>query len=382
MKRVLFLLAIAILFTACSRNDETINEPMALGEIDRRVQASRLWSSKLGDLAGEKRLALAPTLEGDRIYAGDHEGELRAIDADNGRRVWSVDTDERFSAGPGANSARLVMGTLDGVVIAYDAASGAELWRHRINSEILARPAVTDSRVIVRSINGTTTALNAESGEQVWSTTADIPALTLRGNAPPLVRAGVVVLAYDNGRVAALNLDTGEPLWEHLISEAGGRGELERLNDADGAMAWVGANLYVVNFQGRLVSLNASAGSSNWMRDFSSYQGLSADRTSLFITDAESEVWAVDRRSGASLWRQDGLKYRRLTTPTAVAGVVAVADLDGYLHFLDYDSGSLVGRVNHSGSPVRSELIGQGDRLYVMDSDGRLSAWRVQANNE
>lgn len=378
MRFLLIALAALVFLSACGRKDETINEPTELSAIDATHSLNRAWSFSVGDQRAEQRLGLSLQLVGERLYAASARGDLHAINPENGSRYWSISTDYPFSGGPGADGNTIAVGTRDGRVIAFSADDGTELWQRRVASEVLSAPAVGDGRVVVRTVNGATYGLDASSGERVWQSTRDVPALTLRGNASPLLRAGVAVIGHDNGRVTALRVRDGEPVWDHLVSEPSGRGELARLNDVNGALAWVGADLYAVNYQGRLVSLNAATGSVGWVRDFSSYQGVSADRTSLFLSDASSEVWGVDRRSGASLWRQDGLKYRHVSVPAVAAGVVAVADLEGYIHLLDYDSGEFVGRVRHSKSPIRSAMLSRGDKLFVLDADGRLTAWRVR----
>jgi hypothetical protein len=67
-------------------------------------------------------------------------------------------------------------------------------------------------------------------------------------------------------------------------------------------------------------------------------------------------VHALDKASGAGLWKQDKLFLRRLTAPQSLRNLVVVADVKGIVHFLSRDDGSFVARLTGDGSPIRAPL--------------------------
>ena len=69
------------------------------------------------------------------------------------------------------------------------------------------------------------------------------------------------------------------------------------------------------------------------------------------MTDDRGAVHALDRNSGASLWKQDKLLNRRVSGPAVQRGVVAVADGEGIVHFLSREDGSFVARQKTDGTP-------------------------------
>jgi len=99
----------------------------------------------------------------------------------------------------------------------------------------------------------------------------------------------------------------------------------------------------------------------------------------LYVIDDEDAVWAISRRNGATLWKQEGLLHRSLTTPLLLAdGTLLVGDGEGYLHWLDVRDGSFVGRTRLGDDPIR--LLQQDDQgaLYIVSSnatsrEGRLT---------
>jgi outer membrane protein assembly factor BamB len=89
-------------------------------------------------------------------------------------------------------------------------------------------------------------------------------------------------------------------------------------------------------------------------------------------------VRAFDAGSGQPVWSNDQLFLRRLTGPAKLAGTIAVADAEGYLHLLDPVDGHFVGRVKVDGSGVSAPLLTVGNSLIVQSNSGSLSAYKLQ----
>jgi outer membrane protein assembly factor BamB len=110
----------------------------------------------------------------------------------------------------------------------------------------------------------------------------------------------------------------------------------------------------------------------------SSYAGLDVADTQLYVTDDQSEVWALDRNSGASLWKQDKLRWRSLTAPVVMNNNVVVADFEGYIHWLSGEDGRLVARGRSDSSGLTSAPIVVGEMLVAQGRSGELTAFRIE----
>jgi len=201
------------------------------------------------------------------------------------------------------------------------------------------------------------------------------PDLSLRGLSTPLIIGNRVYTGLDSGKLAVLNLNDGSPIWEQTISVPTGRSVLDRLSDIDADLLPATDGLYVVTYGGDLALIDYNTGDSRWRRSVKSYSGMALGGDKLFVSDADGVVWALDAASGAAAWKQDQLKYRRLSPPVYFKGYVVVADYKGYLHWLSPADGKIVGRTRLSGSPVVTPPVASGDLLYVMDMAGRLRAY-------
>ena len=96
------------------------------------------------------------------------------------------------------------------------------------------------------------------------------------------------------------------------------------------------------------------------------------------MTDDKGAGHALDKASGASIWKQDKLVLRRLTAPLVRGRLVAVADVQGVVHFLNRDDGAFAARLTTDGSPVLAPLQPLGSNLVVQTGNGRVLAIEAQ----
>lgn len=348
-----------------------------LAEFEPLIEPERLWSVDTGSGEGEAYLGLQPAIGSERAYSAEYDGDVLAVGLENGRKLWSVDTDSPLSGGPGADGALVVVGNADGEVIALADSDGAQLWRTRVSSEVLAAPAIGDDIVVVRSGDSRLYGLDADSGRRRWVYDRQSPTLTLRGTSPPIIAAGLVVAGFDGGRVVALELDTGRPAWEFSVGLPSGRTDLDRMVDIDAEPVYLDGVVYVASFQGRVAAIDIFSGNLLWSRDISSYAGLATDGLLVYLSDDIGRIWALDARTGNSVWRQDDLGGRRPTAPGLLGGYLAVGDFEGYLHWLNASSGEFVARNRVGSVPMRAKPVTVEDRLLVYDTAGELAAYRV-----
>jgi hypothetical protein len=77
------------------------------------------------------------------------------------------------------------------------------------------------------------------------------------------------------------------------------------------------------------------------------------------------------------VWRNDKVKLRALSAPVVIDDAIAIADFQGYVHFLDKHTGALVARVRASKKRVSSAPAASGNTVVVLTDGGTLAAFRV-----
>ncbi len=384
MKRILVtLIATLLILPACSWikswGDDEPGDPNPLVDFDSSLKVGKVWSTSIGDGMGKLGLSMGPVYSSGVLFAADYKGRLVSVDAESGRKNWELKTEQDFSGGPGLDDERLYMGTIDGRVVAFDRNNGNELWNARVSSEVLVAPASADGVVVVRCIDGRVFGLDENSGARVWIYDHSVPLLTLRGNANLLTHAGLVYVGYDDGSVVTLRLDDGSLVWMQSIVSQDGRTELARLADVGQQMVIVASDLIVSSYKNRVASLAADSGRLLWFKDISSSTGLQVDRTNLAVSESNGFLWLLDRRNGSTLWKQDQLENRGLSRPAFYGKFVVVGDKQGYLHWLDSESGNFVARVRAGRKGFAAAPLSVGTTLYVLTTKGELLAYRAGA---
>jgi outer membrane protein assembly factor BamB len=372
---VLLLLSLSLL--GCGK-DKDLRKPTELKDIVNPAFKSKVqWSGSAGDGSDMQYTGLRMALAPDALFAADVDGDVYALDAKSGRRIWRSDTKARIAAGPSLNGNSVLIGTLDGEVIALKRADGQILWRTKLSSEVQAAPAGDGNILVVKTIDGHIFGLSADKGQKLWTIDRSVPNLTLRGLSEALVVGNRAFVGMDNGRLVALHLADGTAIWEQGVSFGTGRTELERLTDIDADLLLNDKDIFAVSYGGELASLDTETGQVAWRRSVRSYTGMTMIGEQIIVTDENGVVWAFDAKTGAATWKQEGLLYRKLSPPASFAGRVVVGDFEGYLHWLDPKDGKIIARSKPTSEPIRAEMMVANDLLYVMDADGGINAISV-----
>ena len=383
MKHLPVIILLAGVLSGCSfmssmiGSDDNTEPPAELETLENPVALRRLWSTSIGVGYDSQFVRLIPAVSGERVLAADRRGRVAAYDAGSGKELWETRTDAPVSAGPGVGEDMVLVGTSDARILAIGLENGELLWEANVSSEVLSVPQIDRGVVVVQSVDGNVTGLDAIDGRQLWIYDRDVPVLTLRGTSTPAVGYGAVIAGFASGKVAALTIDQGIVAWETNVAVPKGRSEIERMVDVDGDPVILGSAVYVATYQGRVAVIDAQSGNLGWTRDMSSHAGLGVDFSQVYITDQESNVWALTRDSGGSVWKQDKLLNRTLTAPTPYKNYVAVGDFEGYVHLLSRYDGTIAARVKIDSKGVSARPLVVDDIMYVYGNSGTLAAYSV-----
>lgn len=361
------------------RESSNAIKPNQLEEFEARLKVAKLWSDRIGKGADEQYLKLTPVVFGERLFVADRYGHLVATTLATGKEEWDIhDKNVQYTGGPGGGDGLVLMGTGDGRVIAREVDSGKVRWVAKVSSEVLAAPTAADGVTVVRTGDGRLYGLNSSTGAEMWVYERTVPTLTLRGVAPPVIDEDVAMAGFDNGRFAAVNLKNGKMVWESPLATPTGRSDLERMVDVDAAPVIVGTMAYVSSFQGAVAALSISDGKILWTREVSSYEELSVGDDRVYVTDDKGSIWALDAKTGSSVWKQEALANRYVTAPIFFQGHVVVADFEGYVHWLDAKTGDFEFRERVTKERIIAPAISADGILLVYSTTGQLVALRPQ----
>ncbi|HEX9392565.1 MAG TPA: outer membrane protein assembly factor BamB [Usitatibacteraceae bacterium] len=347
-------------------------KPPELPEVNNSV-LSIVWSASTGKSSG---FTFLPGFADKLVYAASYDDGVYAFAEDGGREVARIDPKTPLTAGVGVADNMVVVVSNKGDVLALDPA-GRSLWKAQINGEVLAAPVVAGGYVLVRIADGRLFALNRIDGKRKWVYQRPPPSLSLRSSAGVLVSRGTIYAGFTGGKVVAIELESGKPIWEATISLARGATELERIADVGGVPLVDDSRVCATVYQGRTGCVETLNGNVLWSREIPSADGVAFDAKNLYVSDTGGNVYALDKISGATLWKQEKLIHREPGTPLVLNGKILIGDANGLVHLLSPENGELIGRVATDGSRVTA-LMQNGDRAIVQTARGRVFSIKVQ----
>jgi len=388
-KKLLAILLLSTTLMACSSTDDEDEKTKIaeLPDINQQFDPDVVWSKSVGGVSNYFS-RLKPAVAYNTVYSGSREGDVYAFDISSGKEIWHTDISSllyksgffeskksaMLAGGLTAGENRIFVGSENGELFALDAKNGDLVWQSKVKGEIIASPAVDSGSVVVNTVSGVVEAFNVSDGKKQWLVEQEVPPLSLRGTSAPVIAAGGVLVGSASGDLTVYILENGQEGWTAQIGEATGTTELERVVDVDSAPVVFGDKIYSISSRGNLTAIDLRSGRVVWKRQYSSYRNIVIDGNIIVITDVKGHIYSLDRIDGLEQWSQLALTNRNVTGPVVVGDYIVVGDFEGYLHWLNKETGDIVAQHRVDSSGVYATPIVVNDILYVQSRDGDLEA--------
>lgn len=260
--------------------------------VENQFTPSTEWSTSVGNGIGDFYSNLHPALADNVVYAASRAGVVKALNAGDGKEVWSVNLGEKdgwfsrasaqLSGGVTVSGGHVYIGSEKAQVYALNTSDGTTAWQTKVAGEALSRPVVSDGVVLIHTSNGQLQALNEADGAIKWTVNLDMPSLSLRGESAPATAFGAAIVGGDNGRVSAVLMQQGQMIWQQRISQATGPTEIDRLSDVDTTPVIVNGVVYALAYNGNLTALDLRSGQIMWKRELGSVNDFIVDGNRIY----------------------------------------------------------------------------------------------------
>ncbi len=270
------------------------------------------------------------------LYAANGLGGVLALDPARGQVKWRTQIGAPARSAPTIVEGRIFLTTIEDRLLALDAADGRQLWSYQAQNATTAllgepTPAFFDGLVVGGFGSGEITALRADGGTVVWTDTLAATGglagiSSVRGN--PAISARRVFAVGMGGLALALDLYSGRRLWSRNIA---GEDSL-----------WVaGEWLFMVTLDQVLTAIHATDGLVAWVRQLPAYENpkdqsgpitwfgplLVGDR--LVVAGTSKEALAISPYTGQILGRQKLPAAAAPVQPAVADGTVLLVAEDG-----------------------------------------------------
>jgi eukaryotic-like serine/threonine-protein kinase len=315
--------------------------------------------------------ASSPVAADGRVFFGDADGKVYALDLATGEKLWEHPTGKsEIAAPPLAIDGGLYVGAKDGVVYALDARTGAERWTFKTGDEIGAglnfcRSARGDRLwILVCSHDQKVYCLDAATGRSVW--TFDTGNYLLGG------------AAVDNGQAVFSGCDS----ILHVLSTADGTETGKIATDAFvvSSPALAGGRAYIANNNGKLLCIDLAAGKVLW--EYAPEGGGSCYASPAVGTDAvvfgsrDRQVHCVDRAGGAVRWTF-ATRGDVDASPVIAGDKVVACSGDGRVYLLGLADGRLLWSYEIGPAVKTSPAVASG-LVLVGGDDGVVYAFGME----
>lgn len=348
------------------------------------------WSTSIGSGGNDESALLSqPIVVGGRVFVLDSEADLSALDANDGRVLWtkrlrSGDDESVFAGGIAADGDRLYAATGVGEAMALSAADGRELWRVRLSGPVRGSPTVLNGQLYVVTLENKTIALAADDGRRLWEHQGINEIAALLGGAAPAVSGSTVLVPYSSGELYALLAENGRVVWVENLSSIRSLDAISRLADIRGNPVIDRDLAFAVSHAGRMAAIDVRTGARVWERPIGGVHMPWLAGDYLYVLGLNGETVALSRRDGRVRWvhrlppfedmedRENPIQY---AGPVLVGDRLLVGSSDGFVYSISPYTGELLGRIEIGEAIYVSPIVADGS-VYILSDDGTLHAYR------
>ncbi|XZQ54733.1 MAG: outer membrane protein assembly factor BamB [Arsenophonus sp.] len=377
-------LFVIILLIGCSVEKDYI-KVYPLPIFKNKFNPSIIWYHKIGDGIGENYSQLSPVYNDSIVYAADRKGTIKSIDIGSGKILWSINLSKKkyfftrnrqslLSSGLTVSGNKIYIGTETGKIIALNKIDGELVWETDISGEVLSKPIIDNDILLIHTGNGLLHALNSHTGQNKWSIDLGTSGLSIRGKSTPTIVYGIAIVGSNTGRISAINISEGQILWQQYISEIHGKAEIGHLHDVNitPVIDIDSSTIFAIAYNGDLVSMDMYSGQIIWKLYIGSVNDMIIVNNIIYLVDQNDRVLGIYKSNGVILWTQNALLHRNLTAPIIYDNYLVVGDGEGYLHWLDINSGEFIVRNKVNSSGLQSRPIIADDKLLIQAKDGTI----------
>ncbi len=368
------------------------NPSKALGNLALGATLGTAFSVQAGSGTNPgERLGSAPVVQGDRVFTIDTTATVRAFNSQTGASAWATqfgtqkgNAKSLFGGGVSVGEGRVYATNGLGFVVALDRGNGGIVWQVRPGGPLRGAPTVVGDTIYVTSQDNQIYSLKAADGATNWSAAASVEIAGVFGTASPAVAQGTVVAGFSSGELNAYRYENGRVVWQDALSRTSISTSVANLSDIDASPVIDRGQVFAVGQGGRMVSLDLITGQRIWELNLAGISTPWVAGEWVFVVTSDAKLVCIARDTGKVRWINQLPAFQNQKSKRGQIGYVGPV-LAGDRLIVGSTSGALISVDPATGATQNQTAIGAGlslgpvvanQTLYVLDSRGRLSAFR------
>jgi len=376
----------------------------AVGNTDASVNFGQAWSTSIGaSTSSDSAITATPIVAGGMIFTLDAAVGVRAFDVRSGGEIWGVslavednssdyyffssggDTaEEGYGGGLAYADGRLYVTTGFGEVVALNATDGSRIWSKKVDTPFHTAPTVRDGKVYVVNRENRMWALDGATGAEVWTHEVFAEGAGVLASTSPAANGDIVVIPYTNGDLYAVRSNNGRPVWNDSLTRTGTADSLSSINDIAARPVIDGNIVFAISHAGRFVAINALSGERIWTRDLAGVQTPWVAGAYVYVSGMDGNLYCFEKTTGRVAWttylgrwqdeqdREDAVEW---SGPLMAQGHLVLTSTDGRIAVVSAATGA-VEQTYEPGVGSIIAPIAAGGALFILNDDGDLTAYR------
>jgi outer membrane protein assembly factor BamB len=364
------------------------NAANAPGNVSIGGSGAAAWRTRAIEAAGKRnvRPSMPPLVYGGRIFVYDANGSVSSLGSGGGK-AWTVslapEGEKSRSPGGGiaASGNAIFAATGFGELVALDASSGSKLWTFEMSAPAHSAPTAANGKVFVVSATSVLHAVNQSDGTESWQYAGIPETAGVLSPASPAVSGDTVVVPYSSGEVVAFNAGTGDLKWADAVIRSTRTLAVSGLSAVAASPVIQDGVVYATGVAGRTIAVRLSNGERLWEQNVGSSSTPAVSGNAIFLVDLQDNLVALERSTGKVFWRTElpVVRKKRFFSvwagPTLAGNMLWVVSNDGRMMGVEPGTGNIVVDRELS-SPAYIKPVAAGGQLIVLSADGTLTAFQ------
>ena len=375
-----------------------------VGNVDASVNFGQAWVTSIGvSTSSSSAITATPIIAQGMIFTLDAAAGVRAFDVSSGGEIWGVslavedtssdwyffssggDTaDEGYGGGLAFADGRLYVTTGFGEVVALDARNGGRLWTKKTESPFHTAPTARDGKVYVVNRENRMWALDGATGGEIWNHEVFAEGAGVLASTSPAASGDLVIVPYTNGDIYALRANNGRSVWSDSLTRTGVADTLSSINDIAGRPVIDGNIVFAISHAGRFVAIDARSGERLWTRDLAGVQTPWVAGDYVYVTGMDGVLYCFEKLTGRVAWstylgrwqdEDDREETVEWSGPLMANCHLVLVSTDGRIAVIAAATGAVEQSYDTGVGSIIAPIAAAG-ALFILNDDGDLTAYR------
>jgi outer membrane protein assembly factor BamB len=362
------------------------------GHLALAENPTKLWNASIAGSSNRMRLAAAPVVGGNKLFAEGTDGVIVAFDKNTGAKLWTRGDGEMtkdqapsaFGGGVSYEAGKLYATNGVGEVKALNADTGEVLWKVTPAGPLRGSPTIAFGQLFVMTQDNQIISLNIADGSLVWDESGSTTQSGVFGVAAPSAGQGTVIAGYSSGELSAYRYENGRTLWSDALARTNISTTVGSITDIDADPIIDSGRVYALGQGGRMAAYELLTGQRIWELNLAGISTPSIAGEWIFTLTDDARLLAIARSTGRVRWITQLPRFRDeedkkgpifWTGPVLAGGQLWVASSRGELWKVSAGEGSAQIFAD-LGQPVSLPPLVADGYLYILDDSGVIHAWR------